>query len=48
MEPLALGQLIILVLALVAAGFSWRSVACWCCLGIAAIDLAMMLHIGPW
>jgi hypothetical protein len=48
MDPGTLIALVVLVLALVAAGLSWRSPASYLCIVIAGIMLISLLPGGPW
>lgn len=48
MDPQALVNLVVLVLAIVAAVLSWRSVASYVCLAIAVIEVIALLPGGPW
>ena len=42
------GTLITLILAVMAAALSWRSVPCYLCIVIAVIELIALLPGGPW
>lgn len=48
MDTGTLIALIVLVLAVVAAGLSWRSAASYLCIVIAAIELIVLLPGGPF
>lgn len=48
MDPTTLINLIVLILATLAAGFSWRSVASYICIVIAIIELVVLLPGGPF
>jgi len=48
MDPAVLIDLIVLILACIAAALSWRTVASYLCLVIAVIMLIALLPGGPW
>ena len=48
MDPGILIALIVLVLALIAAGLSWRTPASYLCIVIALIEMITLLPGGPW
>jgi len=48
MDPAVLVNLVVLILAVVAAALSWRSVPSYLCLVIAAIEVIALLPGGPF
>jgi hypothetical protein len=48
MDPTILIALVVLILAVIGAGLSWRSVTSYLCIVIAIIELIVLLPGGPF